>query len=87
MRRQKPFCPARAHVSHTAGVLTSQAAASRLSRLEFDISRLEREIDIADSRATKARHALRLAVAQRHTLIDIIGRPSPNLQKRPHHAT
>lgn len=87
MRRQKPFSPARAHVSHTTGVLTPQAAASRLSRLEFDIARLEREIEIAESRATRSRQALGIAIGQRHALLDIIGRPSPALKEHPRRAT
>ena len=87
MRKQKPFSPARPYVSYTAGVLTAQAAASRLSRLEFDIARLEREIEIVESRAVRSRRALRAAVVQRHALLKIIGRPSPGLKERTGHAT
>lgn len=80
MRRQKSFHPARPHMSHTAGVLTAQAAAGRLSRLEFDIARLEREISVAELRASRARKALVTAVGERRTLLGIIARPPAALQ-------
>lgn len=87
MHRQKPFHPARPHLSHTAGVLTSQAAAGRLSRLEFDIARLEREISVAELRADRARKALITAVGERRTLLGIIARPPAALQRGGSHGS
>lgn len=81
MRRVKPFSPGRPKTSSVAGVISAQAAACRLSRLEFDVARLVREIDTAEARAEKARKALARSVGERHMLLDRIAGQTPKALK------
>ena len=88
MRRMKPFSPARPKTSNVVGVFTAQAAASRLSRLEFDVARLVREIDTAEARAERARKALARSIGERQTLLNVIAAETPKalLEARKHGA-
>lgn len=82
MRRIKTISPARPFASHVVGVLTAKEAAGRLSRLEFDVARLERDIEVAEERISKSRMELKRCVSQRQTLIAIIAK-EPGALKEP----
>ena len=83
MRSPITNSPAQVHKSLTTGALTPHEAAVRLARLEFDVARLEREIESCDRRADKARRTLARHIADRKTLLGVIARdPKPSKQKK-----
>ena len=60
-------------------VRTSKEAAVQLARLEFKISRLEREIDTATARAESSEIELQRSLRQRTRLLSVIdGAPAGN---------
>lgn len=73
--------------SDSVGARTAKEAASRLARLEFDIARLEREIELADERASRGRDELTRRIEQRDLLIGIISRKPKVLGKPLNHGT
>ena len=81
MRRVKTISPPKPFASQVAGVHSAQEAAARLSRLEFDVARLEREILQAEARAQRSRSELQRCIEQRESLLSIIARPSRALGK------
>ena len=82
MRRVKTITPPKPFTSQVAGVHSAQEAAARLSRLEFDVARLEREIALAEDRARRCHEDLKRCIGQRTALLRIIARP-PKAMQRP----
>lgn len=85
MKRIKAAFPQKPTRSYTAGVQTAQEAASRLTRLEFDVARLQREIATSEQRQSQARSALEVHIGERSRLLKVISDSSPTPTRRLSH--
>lgn len=81
MRSPAVNSPPQVHRSLAAGALTPHEAAARLTRLEFDVARLERELATAHRRSERARQALARHNEDRQALLKIIANGSAYSKK------
>ena len=82
MRTPMAHSPARVHQSLATGALSPHEAAVRLARVEFDVSRLEREVAVATRRIEKAMRLLARHNADREVLLSVIARESKSKSKK-----